>query len=199
MPEIIPIFPLHVVLYPGGILPLKIFEARYLDMVSDCLRNDSGFGVCLIREGNETGQAATTEEVGTYARIRDWDRSPDGLLGISIVGEQRFQLIKPDIQADNLVRGEITWIDNECPCEVPPESRKLQELMSQLIRQYDLPNDPSKRDLEDAVWLGYRLAEVLPLDLNNKQALLELTDPVERLDRIKKWVDVTELKTETIK
>ena len=82
MPEVIPLFPLHTVLFPGGLLPLKIFEARYIDMVSECLRNDSGFGVCLIRQGHEVGQAAITRSVGTYARIMDFQQYPDGLLGI---------------------------------------------------------------------------------------------------------------------
>ena len=86
----LPLFPLHTVLFPGGLLPLRIFESRYLDMISDCLRNDRGFGVCLISAGREVGDGAECFDVGTLARIQDWDSTPDGLLGIIARGEQRF-------------------------------------------------------------------------------------------------------------
>lgn len=180
-----------MVLFPGGILTLKIFEARYLDMVSECLRNDSGFGVCLIRKGSEVGQAAISVNVGTYSRITDWQQNPNGLLGIKINGQQRFQLIGSKTQANNLIQGEVVRIDNESTCNVPPEFQGLQELMSQLISQHELPYESGTDKLNDAVWLGHRLAELFPFDLKQKQELLELTDSIERLDRLLEWINET--------
>jgi len=86
MEEAVPLFPLHTVLFPGGPLPLRIFEARYLDMVSDCLKRDRGFGVVLIEQGREVGEAASCHEVGTLARIIDWDKRDHGLLEIICQG-----------------------------------------------------------------------------------------------------------------
>ena len=187
MPEIIPLFPLHTVLYPGGLLPLKIFEARYVDMVSECLQNDSGFGVSLIREGSEVGRAAVTEAVGTYARIVDFRRYPDGLLGIQIQGQQRFRLLRSEIQADNLIRGEIIRIADEQPCPVPARFQMLRDLLLQLIK-LDEDNEASAcGGLEDAVWLGYRLSELLPYALPMQQELLEITEPLARLERLSEW------------
>lgn len=160
-------------------------------MVSECLRNDSGFGVCLIKDGTEVGQAAISVEVGTYSRIIDWQQNPNGLLGIKITGQQRFQLIDSEIQANNLIQGEIVRIENESRCDVPPEFRELQDLMSQLIKQYELPYESDTDKLNDAVWLGHRLAELFPFDLNKKQKLLELTDSIERLDRLLNWINET--------
>jgi Lon protease-like protein len=92
------------VLFPGGPLPLRIFEARYLDMISRCLKTDTPFGVLLIRDGDETG-AARTHTVGTLARIVDWYQGSDGLLGVTAAGEQRFRLLDVGIQPDGLNAG----------------------------------------------------------------------------------------------
>ena len=102
----VPLFPLRTVLYPGGPLPLRIFEPRYVDMIGRCMKTDSPFGVLLIKEGSEDGPA-TTYEVGTLARITDWYQGSDGLLGITALGEQRFRLISSRREADGLNVGEI--------------------------------------------------------------------------------------------
>ena len=187
MSEIIPLFPLHTVLFPGGLLPLKIFEARYIDMVSECLRQESGFGVCLIRQGHEVGQAAVTEPVGTYARIMDFQQYPDGLLGITVRGQQRFRLHSSQIQSDNLLRGEISWIENEQPCPVPARFQALGDLLVRLVEQDKIDGLEGNEALDDAVQLGYRLAETLPITLPNRQELLEFTDPLQRLDGLLEW------------
>lgn len=186
MPEIIPVFPLHMVLFPGGSLSLKIFEARYLDMVSECLRNNSGFGICLIRQGQEVGRAAAPEEVGTLVTIADFQRYPDGLLGITVRGRQRFQLITTQVQPDHLLRGEIgRLVDAVAP--VTARYTRLQELFLRLAEpdQHVLTDDSNQ--LHNAAWLGYRLAELLPLELQDKQDLLEINAPQERLERLLAW------------
>ena len=185
MPEIIPIFPLHTVLFPGGALSLKIFETRYLDMVSECLHNNSGFGVCLIRQGKEVGRAAITEGVGTWARIVDFQQYPDGLLGISVRGQQRFRLIDTQVQPDNLVRGQITRLADASGL-VSTRYSQLQELFLRLADpKLGLKDDSDQ--LHDAAWLGFRLAELLPLEPQQQQELLEIDAPQERLARLLAW------------
>lgn len=186
MPEIIPVFPLHRVVFPGGSLSLKIFEKRYLDMVSECLHNNSGFGICLIRQGNEVGRAATTAVVGTLARIVDFQQYPDGLLGITAQGEQRFQLIDTQVQPDNLVRGEINRRP-DASCPVTARYTRLQEMYLRLAEPDQQVLKDNSNQLHDAAWLGYRLAELLPLELLLQQELLEINSPQERLERLLVW------------
>ena len=89
----VPLFPLNTVLFPGGVLPLRIFEPRYLDMVSDCLKSDTGIGVVLIKDGAETGKAADTYDTGTLSGISYWHKRPDGILGVTLKGDQRFRIL----------------------------------------------------------------------------------------------------------
>ena len=114
----IPLFPLNTVLFPGGPLPLRIFETRYIDMVKDCVKDDAPFGVLLIREGGETG-AATTHTVGTLARITDWYQGSDGLLGVTAVGERRFRLLSSERLASGLNVGQIEVLPDEPSMPLP--------------------------------------------------------------------------------
>ena len=176
-----PLFPLHTVLFPGGVLPLRIFEPRYLDMVSDCLRNDRGFGVCLIRAGGEVGAPAETAEVGTLARIQDWDKTPAGLLAITARGERRFRIVRREVRADRLVFGEIEFLDEPPPMALPLQHAPLARLLDRLLDDLDPPYKDLPRALDDADWVGARLTELLPMDLQEKQTLLEQGDPLLRL------------------
>jgi uncharacterized protein len=178
----IPPFPLNAVLFPGGALGLRIFEPRYLDMVRECTRETKGFGVCLIMDGNETGAPALPAAVGTVARITDFDVLPDGLLGISAVGEARFRVVKTRVRNDGLVRGEVRCWPDEPATPVPVEFGLLSTILERLAEQAGLPwrNGPRER-YDDACWVGFRLAEVLPLLAPERQQLLEMTDPLERL------------------
>jgi hypothetical protein len=178
------LFPLHTVLFPGGRLPLRIFEARYLDMIGRCLRDGGSFGVCLIRDGAEAGAPATFMSVGTSARIVDWSQLPDGLLGITAVGERRFRVCSSRAQADKLVLGHVDWLAEPAREAVRPEHAWLRELH---FRSGDSPGgaeDGVMPSGDDAAELGFRLAERLPLPLAAKQRLLELDAPAERLDKI---------------
>src|SRR4051812_10802084 len=111
--SVIPLFPLHTVLYPGGPLPLRIFETRYTDMVRRCTRGQSPFGVVLIQEGEEAGPVAITATVGCSARIADFYTLQDGLLGISCVGERKFRVQRVWRAADGLNMGEVEWLEAE--------------------------------------------------------------------------------------
>ena len=185
MTPTISIFPLNLVMFPEMILPLRVFETRYLDMVSACLRHNTGFGINLIHAGNEVGSPADVFAVGTYSRIIDWDREDNGLLAIKVCGEQRFRIIESAAQPDNLIRARIEWIDNDAGTAVPRGYGILQEMLAGLHRQYRSGEDLQARD--DAAWLGYRLAELLPLPLRRKQDLLEMQDANTRLEVLQSW------------
>lgn len=178
------LFPLHTVLFPGGPLGLRIFEPRYLDMVRECLEQDRDFGVCLISGGTEAGRAAETVAVGTTARITDWNRLEDGLLGISALGERRFRILERNVQPSELVRGRIEPLPDEPRCGVPEARQGLAGLAQALLDKLHPLYAHAPRALDDATWVGYRLAELLPLPLSRKQYFLELEDPLERLRQL---------------
>jgi Lon protease-like protein len=181
----IPLFPLNIVLFPRGPLSLRIFEARYVDMVRRCMRQGTGFGVVLLeRPGPETDPAAHIATVGTLATIEDFSQLPDGLLGLACVGSRRFRVLRRWRQDDGLNVGEVAWIADEPGGAVPVEHLPLAELLRKLLPQLGDAYRVADARWEDASWVGSRLAEILPLPRAQKQALLELEDPLERLQRI---------------
>jgi uncharacterized protein len=177
----IPLFPLHAVLFPGGPLRLRIFEPRYLDMVSRCMREDTGFGVALIIAGSEAGGAAQTVEIGTLARIVDFEQLQDGLLGITARGERRFRIVHVHQESDGLNVCHVEWREDEMRAEVPPQHAVLAELLRRAIEQIGPAYGEVTPAYEDASWVGMRLAEILPLAPIERQELLELNDGPERL------------------
>lgn len=180
-PRELPLFPLNTVLFPGGPLPLRIFETRYLDMVRRCLREDTGFGVVLIREGAEAGTPARFAGVGTEARIVDFNRLEDGLLGISCTGLGRFRVVEAWRADDGLNVGRVEDLEPEPRLPLPPEHAHLAGALRRVLPELGEAYARVARDFDDAAWVGNRLAELLPLELPARQALLELTDPRERL------------------
>jgi len=180
-PVEIPLFPLGTVLFPGGPLPLRIFEARYIDLVRRCLRDDSGFGVVLIREGVEAGGLADTFDVGTYARIVDFSQQPDGLLGISAVGERRFRILERRRARDGLNLADVEWLPDEPHLPLPEELAELAPALDLILTQVGEPYASLERRTDDAAWVAGRLAEILPIPSGHKQHCLELDDPIERL------------------
>jgi Lon protease-like protein len=179
-PDMIPLFPLNTVLFPGGRLALRIFEARYLDMVSECLRSDHGFGVCLIREGSEVGQARI-HEIGTMAHITNWDRLEDGLLGLTVFGERRFEVLETETRPDGLLVGKLRYTADQAPVQVPTELTPVASLLEEVLEQFGETPGSVPRHLDEAGWVADRMAELLPLELAAKQRLLETGDAVERL------------------
>jgi len=191
----IALFPLQTVLYPGGRLPLRIFEPRYLDMVSRCLKNEQGFGVCLIAEGAETG-AARTHNLGTLAQIRDWSTGPEGLLHILAVGEKRFRVQEMRTEHDGLNTATVEWLANEPAIPVPASAGTLVQLLRQILEQVANRDAGVPTDFDDASWVGYRLAEVLPISLKQRQYLLELSDAAKRLEILTTLVESLAMETE---
>lgn len=181
----VPLFPLHTVLYPGGPLPLRIFEARYLDMISRCLKSETNFGVVLIREGHETG-AVTMHEVGTLARIADWYQGSDGLLGVTAIGEKRFRLLASSCQPDGLHVGDIEVLDDVEHTPLPDEFARLAKILAGVLGDLGKLYESLGDRYDDAGWVGYRFAEILPIDSVQKQWWLETDDPIERLRLVRK-------------
>ena len=183
----LPLLPLNTVVFPGGTVPLRIFEQRYLDMVRDCARTDSGFGVCLIREDPGEGIPVKHVDIGTLVRISDWFTHDDGLLGIMVRGGRRFRVISTELQADGLSLGQVEWIMPEPPVPLPVEYSVLSAIVARYMEQAQehFP-DYQPEDLNNAVFVGYRLAELLPLNTDEKQKLLEISEPLRRLQLLQK-------------
>lgn len=184
----VPLFPLRTVLYPGGPLPLRIFEPRYLDMISDCLKRDAPFGVLLIKSGSETGPA-TTYEVGTLARITDWYQGSDGLLGLTAVGEQRFRLLSAHRQADGLNIGEIEMLEPEGRYSLPEEYEPLAHILAGVLDDLGRLYESLDRQYDDAGWVSYRFFEILPISPEQKQSCLEANDVMQRLHHVREVLD----------
>ena len=182
--EAMPVFALNTVLYPEGPLPLRIFEPRYVDMVSDRLRRDAPFIVALIRSGREVGGGATTHSVGTLARIVDWNRQDDGLLGIVALGGRRVTVLESETRSDGLCVANARMLDDEPAAAVPAEHRNLVALLRGVLEQLESRYRFVNPRYDDASWVGYRLSELLPMPLARKQHLLEVEDPLFRLHQL---------------
>jgi hypothetical protein len=180
----IPLFPLNTVLFPGGPLPLRIFETRYTDMVRRCMREQIAFGVLLIRGGGEVGDVSGTAEVGTTARIVDFYQLPDRLLGITCLGERRFRVHERSRQADGLNLGSVEWLPPDPPTPLPELHRHLGDLLRRVLPELGDMYENVPKHFDDAGWVASRLVEILPISLGDKQACLELDDAVARLERI---------------
>ncbi len=181
-----PLFPLASVLFPGGRLQLRIFEPRYLDLVRECTRHGTGFGVCLILQGQETGEPAVPAAIGTIARISDFHRDDGGLLGIVAEGGSRFRVARSRARSDGLLRGDVEIRPDEPEQPVPVEFALLQTILERLIETMAPQwRDAPRSAYDEASWLGFRLAELLPLDAGEQQHMLELDDPVQRLAELR--------------
>lgn len=184
----LPIFPLNTVLFPGGFLALKLFEQRYLDMAAACLKEDSPFGVCLIEQGNETGVAATPHPVGTLARIVDWEMEQLGILLISTTGSRRFRILDSEAGPDNLLHATVELLAEPEPTPLPQERERLLPLLKRIVEELGSERIPFPHRYNEAEWVGYRISEVLPINHLAKQKLLELEDPLARLEVLEDYL-----------
>jgi Lon protease-like protein len=186
-PSALPLFPLKTVLFPGGVLPLKVFEQRYITMTKACLKDDSPFGVCLLTRGDEVFGATAAKAglafapIGTLARITAWDMPQLGILHLRTEGATRFQVQAHTIAEDGLVVGQVTPLAPEPALALPDAFQPLASLLELLINRVGKENFPAELALTDASWVSYRLAEILPLPLPIKQSMLEINDSEIRL------------------
>lgn len=178
----LPLFPLNTVLFPDGILPLRIFEPRYLDMVKDCMRNQHGFGVCLIIQGEEVGHNTASAAFGCEARIIDFDQTPDGLLGVTAQGERRFHVEQVKVRSNGLIVGEVSWLPATEAVAIAPEYFVLSQILQRVLDKAEISFD--KKQLENADWVSWRLAEWLPLSNLERQELLQQSDVPFRLQNL---------------
>ena len=191
----LPIFPLNAVLFPGGALPLRVFEARYMDMARECLQSGTPFGVCLITRGREVGEAAEHEPVGCTATITDWDMAQLGLLQLRARGGERFRAHARRVQKDGLIRAEVEPIAADAPEAVPPEHAVLQRLVERIVGDLvEREPNPLNRMVyepyayESAGWVANRLCEFLPIPPRAKQKLMELDAPLARLSLVHQYL-----------
>jgi Lon protease-like protein len=189
----IPLFPLRTVLFPGGVLPLRIFEPRYVDMVSSCMRGGHGFGVVLIRNGNEARASAQDElpeifDVGTEARIVDFNQAENGLLGIVAQGERKFRVRETREQKDHLLLGQVEFLPEEPPGDLLPEHANLVEVLKELTKHPLVQRLNLDVDFAQARSVSFRLADLLPIEPEIKQSLLQLRWPRERLMELSRIV-----------
>ncbi|MEM8816383.1 MAG: LON peptidase substrate-binding domain-containing protein [Pseudomonadota bacterium] len=181
----LPLFPLNVVLYPGGPLPLRIFESRYIDMIGERMRNDGPFGVLLIREGQEAGGTAATWDVGTLAKISDFYQGSDGLLGVTAIGGRRFRLLSAERAADGLNIGHVELLPDEPALPLPRDYEPLAEILAGVLEDLGKLYENLPRELDNAGWVANRFLEILPIRLEEKQRLLENNEPLERLKLVR--------------
>jgi uncharacterized protein len=176
------IFPLNTVLFPGGVLPLKIFEQRYLEMTKVCISEDRPFGVCLIKEGREVGTPAVPSEVGCLARITQWDMPQFGIFHLMTEGTQRFRIVQSSVQKSGLISATIEILPSEK--KVAPQDTLCGDVLQAIIEKLGNERFPAPHHFDDAAWIGYRLSEVLPISLDTRQQLLQIVDPQMRLARL---------------
>ena len=183
-----PIFPLRTVLFPGSALPLKIFEVRYVDMARACLRDSSPFGICLIQEGEEVGAPAVPERIGCLARIDDCDAEELGVLKVRAVGLERFRIVSSEVAKGGLIVAQVEPLAGEPEVYDAPGLVECASFLRKAIAAIGVERFVEPLRFEDATWVGFRLAEILPLRTDVKQKLLELTDATLRLAVLDKFL-----------
>lgn len=191
----IPLFPLQLVAFPGSRIDLQIFERRYIDLISSCMKTDTGFGICLVKQGSEDDNSTTRQtihRIGTYVKIADWDQLDNGLLGVTVEGTAKF-LIDDCWQADTgLLHADVEFSSTDA---VGSQEIPLQDQHSGLADLLEsLENHPlvEQKNLVinyDNLWdLGWRLSDLMPLEAEQKQELLEFDDPWQRIEKIEEIV-----------
>jgi Lon protease-like protein len=191
----IPIFPLSTVLFPGGVLPLRVFEARYMDMVRDCMQRETPFGVCLITRGGEVGEAAEHESIGCLAHIRGWDMQQLGLLQLRTVGGSRFAIVDRRVGRNGLIRATADELPDDPRVGVPDELAECTMLIRRIVDELrEREPDPDKRmiaepcDFDSAAWVANRLCEFLPISNAAKHKLMALDEPLARLSLVHRYL-----------
>ena len=184
----IPIFPLNTVLFPGGILPLRIFETRYMDMTRDCMKQGSEFGVSLIREGREVGAPAMPMIIGCTAGIIDWDMEQLGVLNIRTEGRRRFRLLSSAPNSQGLLIGDVEFLADDPGAPVPVEHAECVKILRSIVEKHGAEVLPQPHRFDDSAWVSYRLSEIMPMPSAGKQKLLEVDDHVDRLEILQRLI-----------
>ena len=187
-PADIAIFPLNAVLFPGGLLPLRIFEQRYMDMAKSCLRDDVPFGVCLIRSGREVGAPATPEPIGCTAKIVEWDMKQLGVLSVKTLGGQRFRILDSHITEAGLTRARVEILPQDADTDLAVEFSACADVLKAVIKEHGPQIIAEPYLFDSSSWVSSRLTEILPVPLAAKQKLLELVDAGQRIEILNKFL-----------
>jgi Lon protease-like protein len=199
----IPLFPLGTVLFPDGVIALKIFEARYLDMIKQCLREKTEFGIVSIikdQYGNADNLSSSFSKIGTLAQIEDFDPVQPALYMTKSFGTQRFKLMSSEQETNGLWVGEVELLENDPVTPIPQEHLRVAEFLEEIIsviQREDLLGDaPFKKPfkVDDCGWVSNRLAELLPISLAQKNHLLAQTNPRIRLDLVTEIIEDDDLR-----
>ncbi|MDC0664048.1 LON peptidase substrate-binding domain-containing protein [Marinobacter sp. SS21] len=188
----VPLFPLNSIVLPRGRIPLQLFEPRYIDMLTRCLKDDRGFVIVLLREGAETSTTAAFYDIGTYVRIIDFQQLENGMLGITVEGEAKVAVTRTWRAPDGLNMGDVAHLLDEEVWAIPEAFSDLSAVLRALFRHPVVSDLNMQVDFDDAREVGWRLTELLPIDKQEKQRLVELQDPIERLGRLKALLDELE-------
>jgi Lon protease-like protein len=184
-PNTLPLFPLHAVLVPGAAMGVRVFEPRYLDMVRECGRGSSTFGICLILDGEEAGAAALPAAWGVEARVEDFDVGGDGVLQLRLRGARRFHVTASRVRDNGLIVANVDWREPDSDDELQPEHALLGTVLERILEQVGgefASAGPAL--LDQAAWVGWRLAELMPLSNAQRLQLLQLDSPNARLDHL---------------
>ncbi len=189
----VPLFPLNTVLFPGGVLPLRIFEPRYLDMVCECLRTDTEIGVILIRDGREVGVAANTYQIGTLTNIAYWNKRRDGLLGVTLRGTRRFSIEQMEVQPNQLIMADVELLPECPPVMFQQKYQVMSGLLRKIISQLEPPYTTMPAHYDDLEWISARLVELLPMPFDYKQQMLEHDDVITRIEQLYSLIQQSEV------
>ena len=181
------LFPLNTIVFPGGILPLQIFEQRYLTMIKDCMKQETGFVIVLIIEGKEVGSAPQIYCTGCSVEIIDWQSLPNGLLGISIQAKHRVRLSNSTVRDDGLLLADTTLFESTLDTDNPPLPKAFSPLvdtLKQLVEHPFASRYKDKIDYDSTADICYRLSELLPISNKQRQLLLETESTEQMLDQL---------------
>jgi Lon protease-like protein len=181
--ELLSIFPLGNVLLPQGRMKLRIFEARYMDMIAACMQENRAFGISLIEQGSEVGEAARPHLLGVEANVVDWDMQQQGMLGITVSGGRRFRIVDHAVSAKNTVEAQVEWLP-ETQLALPKEYASMQSLLQLIVADKGQDVIAAPYHFDEATWVGHRFTEILPIPPLARLRLLELDDPALRLSII---------------
>ncbi len=196
----LPLFPLKTVLFPGGVLPLRVFETRYVDMVRDCMKRNAPFGVVAIRSGDEVGAAAEPYGIGTLAHIAEWDMPEFGVLLLNTRGGERFRVLETRTRPNQLLEARTEALPAVAGNDDSGESLQLCANVLRVViddllqRARGSAGDdfispfPEPHRLDDPGWVANRWSEMLPIAIDEKQQLLEIGDELERLQQVEQYL-----------
>ena len=185
----IPMFPLKSIVLPGGLFPLRIFERRYINMVKNCLKNETGFCITLVRAESDNGYITNVYNYGCYVKIVDWNQLEDGLLGITVEGIKKIHVLECNLNEDNLLQGSIEDIEVEKEYMVPQKYLSLSKFYKKIYPNIKDFISFKKERYADATWVSFRLTECLPLDSSTKNKLIALDNAFDRLDKLNEIIN----------